>query len=367
MRVDRALAKLRRRLARHGVTSTAAALGAALAGNAVMASPAGLSAAVAGSSLVEVAALAAAGAAGAGAAVQLMASKLTIGVVAASSLLALGSGVYYEAQARAARQSGQLLGREAAQFEAGLRALPARQAGEEERIAAMKAARERPPVPRPEEPPEKPAPVAADALNREIAENPKLRQALGQDFLARYRLKYAPLAKAMGLSDAQLGQLSVGDLRMRADLFDLEQAARLMGLDPATNGSLGGLEQRVRDAHTEAVRAMIGEDGMRQFQEYDRSYAVRDIANQVAAATFYSTTPLTSGQADVLTRLLASSNPTFQRGGEADLDTVDWDGALAQAAGVLPPGQVAALRAVRAQLDLRRLADAARAGKGDEP
>ncbi len=51
MRVDRALEKMRGVLARHGVTSTAAALGAALAGQAVAAVPAGLAASITGAAL----------------------------------------------------------------------------------------------------------------------------------------------------------------------------------------------------------------------------------------------------------------------------------------------------------------------------
>ena len=51
MRVERALDKLRRRLARRGITSTAAALAATLASQPLIAAPAGMAAAVAGSSL----------------------------------------------------------------------------------------------------------------------------------------------------------------------------------------------------------------------------------------------------------------------------------------------------------------------------
>lgn len=51
MRVDRALEKLRERLARRGVTSTTAALAAALASHAVLAAPAGLAASVTGAAL----------------------------------------------------------------------------------------------------------------------------------------------------------------------------------------------------------------------------------------------------------------------------------------------------------------------------
>lgn len=51
MRVERAVEKLRRRLARRGITSTAAALAATLASQPMVAAPAGMAAAIAGASL----------------------------------------------------------------------------------------------------------------------------------------------------------------------------------------------------------------------------------------------------------------------------------------------------------------------------
>jgi hypothetical protein len=55
MRVERALEKLRRRLVRRGITSTAAALGAALASQPTMAAPAGLATTITGVALAGVA------------------------------------------------------------------------------------------------------------------------------------------------------------------------------------------------------------------------------------------------------------------------------------------------------------------------
>src|SRR6185369_15505610 len=63
MRVDRALEKLRERLARRGITSTGAALGVALANQPAIAAPAGLATTIAGTSFAGAALLAGGGAA----------------------------------------------------------------------------------------------------------------------------------------------------------------------------------------------------------------------------------------------------------------------------------------------------------------
>jgi RNA polymerase sigma factor (sigma-70 family) len=364
MRVDRALAKLRHRLAKRGIASTTAILGASLTANAVTAAPAGLSALVAGSALTETAALYGAGTAGGVTiAAHLMASKFTIGVVAACGLLALGSGAYYSEQRRESAQSIVRLHRETDQLEAALRALPS-----SSRTMPVSAGK-----PQPVRPVQgtgatgAKSQALADFLNREIAENPQLRRALGRSFTAEFRLKYTPLAKTLGWSETQLSQLAVADLKMRSDLFDLDQAARLSGDDLSADPSLDALKQRVVNAHADTVSTLIGADGWQRWQDYDRSYAAQDIANQVAGGTFYGAAPLTASQAAALTQVLANNSPAFQQGGAIDPTTLDWDRALAQATAVLPSAQVEALRSVRAQLEQQRLASMAEAGEGGTP
>ncbi len=89
MRVDRALEKLRGRLARRGVTSTAAALGLALANQAGVAAPAGLATSVASAAVAG-----AATAGGLGAVATLFAmSKIKIGIVGAIVLASLSTAV----------------------------------------------------------------------------------------------------------------------------------------------------------------------------------------------------------------------------------------------------------------------------------
>ena len=101
MRVDRALDKLRGKLARHGITTTAAALAAVVAANAVQAAPAGLAATISAAAV-------------AGSAVQastlIVATKAIVmttlqkTIVAAALAAAVGTGVY------AVHQGAQLRG-----------------------------------------------------------------------------------------------------------------------------------------------------------------------------------------------------------------------------------------------------------------
>ena len=102
MRVERALEKLRRRLLRRGITSTAAARGGALASQPTMAAPVGLAATVTGAALAGV--TAGGGVAAAWETLKLMSmTKLKIGAVCAVVGL-LGGGVYVANDGRLAAE-----------------------------------------------------------------------------------------------------------------------------------------------------------------------------------------------------------------------------------------------------------------------
>jgi len=135
MRVERALEKLRGRLARRGVASTAAALALLLGENAVVAAPAGLAVAVSGAAV--------AGTAAGGGAVAfwslMSASKIVTGITAAA-VIAAGVVVVQQQQAIGRLQA------EAAEFQAQNQALPAlraenRRLQQEQQAAADEQAR----------------------------------------------------------------------------------------------------------------------------------------------------------------------------------------------------------------------------------
>lgn len=136
MRVDRALERLRTRLARRGITSTAAALGVVLASQPTVAAPPGLAASIAGASLAGAAVL------GSGSVVTLALSLIefmntakiilgTIGLVAA-----FGLGTYFGGYRLAREETSRDIARTAAS-ESELRALR----DENRRLASELAAR----------------------------------------------------------------------------------------------------------------------------------------------------------------------------------------------------------------------------------
>jgi RNA polymerase sigma factor (sigma-70 family) len=135
MRVDRALDKLRGKLARHGITTTAAALAAVMAANAVQAAPAGLAATIS----------AAAVAGGAVQASTLIAATKIIAmttiqktIVAAAFAAAVGTGIYAVHQSALLRDQIQALQQEQAPLTARIQQLQQEREQASNHLAALR-------------------------------------------------------------------------------------------------------------------------------------------------------------------------------------------------------------------------------------
>lgn len=134
MRTERALEKLRGRLAQRSITSTTAALGIALASQPAIAVPAGLAASVTGVALAGVAAGAGIGGA---AALSLFFMQTKTTVAAAIAVLALGFAVYELNSASREREAADVLARERDALQAQVRGLEQRVAITDEQNAVL--------------------------------------------------------------------------------------------------------------------------------------------------------------------------------------------------------------------------------------
>ena len=272
MKVERAVGKLRRRLVKRGVTSSAAALATVLAGNAVSAAPAGLSAAVAGSALAEVAGLVAAGASG-GVALGLhfMATKTTLGLVAACGPAGAG-------HRRLLSRAVEGLPAVAPRLESRLRASGGR-TGRTPCASAGDGGTDRRS--------EKPAQSAGgeqsgqgrEAVQRDLARfvQPGNRGESAAPACDRSELAggFSPRVWAFWLvpsaclklnstnwpsSTSRCGPISSTWNRVRG----------FLGKNPATDPSVAPLEQQVREAHATAVLGLVGPEDLQRLQDYDR-------------------------------------------------------------------------------------------------
>lgn len=172
--------------------------------------------------------------------------------------------------------------------------------------------------------------------------DPKL-YALGVEaFQAGLPLRFGPLFKALNLAPAQIGKfesLASGHEEAQADIIATAAAQGVAPDDPA----VALLINREDDQYQAAQRALLGEPGYRQLQQFDRIQPVGGIVDKVAVDVALTSTPLSDVQSSQLEQILAGTSSQFQGGGPATPETIDWPAALAQARPILAPAQFTAL------------------------
>lgn len=191
-----------------------------------------------------------------------------------------------------------------------------------------------------------PAPVPVPAAGPRAAnsliewlEDPKvqvLHLAFERSLLAQ---GYGPFFQSERLTPEQIDRLSDLIIRSRADTMDISEISRTRGL--AFNSSELRAERERNAAEVKAdMTALLGVERYARLLDYNRSRRVREYVSNMAGIGAVQGTPFTRETADQLVALLAAATPNYPRGGNADLDRIDWAAVEAQAASFLTPDQL---------------------------
>jgi hypothetical protein len=185
--------------------------------------------------------------------------------------------------------------------------------------------------------PKRTGPISVAAVH---ANNPQLANLWIAAQKAHLNQDYGPLFRSLRLSPEQTEQLkAIMAHQITADQ-DIEAAALAKGLefqDPVVKTQL----RQTDDEAKAAEAALLGPDGFRQLQEYQRSMTARGMVDGLAGVVAF-TDPLTTQQANKLTAILANASQSYRVGKYADLNEVDWSVVDEQARSVLRPAQFAA-------------------------
>ncbi len=371
MRVERALEKLRGRLGRRGVTSTASALGVALANQAVVAAPAGLAATITGAALTGGAVIATG--------FFMSTSTVVLGTVA---LVAGSAALYQTNQSQHVRAELAALAREHAGLRAQVHAAGEREQKSAQQTAALQRELESARVFKATTAPVmsavKPAAGGAGQLTfsaspsggyltlggtpadpAEARRQARAREAVNVDasYTALYRklgwtaeqqeqfrdLMFArkegteqlfiAAVKAAGEKNPQLD---------RAGRFEVFEATQAQGM----------LEEQAE------VRRVFGDAAGQAMERYQTALPMRQVAGQLATALFYTDVPLAPAQAEALIDVLAGT--ASGTGGRIEISSLNVDTAVAQAQGLLNAAQLVELRRVIVRLQEQAKMDRAR-------
>lgn len=337
-RVGRALEKLRVLLARREVTSTTVAVALMLENQAVIAAPAGFATAVAGAAL----------SAGGGFTLsalnllQLMSNtKLAVSLVVIGAFLAVGIATREVRASRLGEASLAAAGRDNAALLGRLRDLGQRAKSVERSVAdlqkavdgaqAAKAGVESVAGVR--------DPVAA---GREfLAAHPEASQLVTTEIRANMMKRYARLFSSLGLAPSQVDRFL--DLMVQSQAGLWWNSARQ---EPVAEFGLADLTKGQRETQ---LHELLGDDGYRQYQEFDRTSTAQQLAAQLGEAMYFTATPLSADQAGKLVQILSQNSGDYQRGKSVSLPSVDWDAVLDRSRTVLTETQLATLAGLRDQ------------------
>jgi RNA polymerase sigma factor (sigma-70 family) len=312
MRVERALDKLHKRFARHGITSTAAALGAALTAHGVGTAPAGLAGAAAGLSFAGCAATAA-GVAGVSSWVQFLTmTHLKVGATAA--VLALGIGGYVGAA-----------------WQRGVQSTSAGTASnaQEERPSVTKSASATTRISISETPDNEPA---APLNPAEDAVNSASQKAMAMSVRSGLDQRYGHLFRRFKLAPAELEKFRDLLTERQLSSFDAVTAALSQGVNVAASpGEVTAVINKVRSDVDENIRAFLGEPRYQSYQEYNANASSYALLELIERRLDYTDAPLQEAQSESLLPILTAARnagPPPAPAAQAPLDT------FAQAIGV---------------------------------
>jgi RNA polymerase sigma factor (sigma-70 family) len=332
-RVERALEKLRLRLARRGVSSTAAVLSLALSSQAIAAAPAGMAATVAASAVTGTSAAAAGSAV---ALVEFMSmSKMFVGGATLVMALTFGGAVQEIRAGRAADAALSRVRMDRDLAHARLKEWETRTADAEADAARLKVETEALRATRGAEKSRASTPVLdgnsgtaeGDAF---MTRHPVVKNLMIEGQRARLAGTYAPLFKLLQLTPAQIERFKEIAMQGRNDAF--------VGLNgELVRYSTGGDR---RQAETE-IRELLGEDGFRFYQDYfETTGLVFQTMTQLAGDLYHTSAPLSVQQAEQLQRILLDERKRTDWSGRLQFD---WASIMAKARDILLPEQLSML------------------------
>jgi RNA polymerase sigma factor (sigma-70 family) len=369
MRVERALDKLHALLTRRGVTSTSAALAVALSAQAVAAAPAGVAASVAGAAFAAGAGTSGL-AAGAGVFTFMSTAKIAATIVVVGGLAGVGFGLYSIQRSQAAEESLAALTAERSAWQAKLREADARATAAEKRAVSAEARTADAPRAVTGDP-AKPAggrggTMSAAELASARDKLDKVKEKLAQEVDAKLvamsdpevqrtriemerigmGLRFSQLYRNLNLTPEQVARFEARWIESRQEGVDILAAAKSNGVAP-DDPVIRTLASQGKEKYENDMRAILGETGFAEYQNYERSYPARDVVGGMLANLTFAGAPLSSDQMNQLTRAIAEQSVSYQKGGRVGErgNDVNWPAVVAQAQQFLSPAQVDQVRA----------------------
>ena len=195
---------------------------------------------------------------------------------------------------------------------------------------------------------------AASVWQRAKAQDKDPRIQLAQIALLRscIGMKYGSLFRTLGLIPEKVAKFEDNVAKHETDFMDGVAAANAQGLstgDPAFDALMRSLNSKIDADYSATQQALLGNDGYRQLQNYDRTVQVRGVVSSLAGAAAVAGVAFTDEQAEQLVDALAASNSDYRGGKTATIQNIDWNLADRQASAFLSDSQLAFFKTFASQ------------------
>ena len=343
-RVERLLERIRRLLARRGITSTATALGIALITETVTAAPKDLASGIAQAAL-NAASVSPAGVITAIALMKSIALSTTfIALVAVTGFLAGGAGLYFNRELTRDEASASAKAKSLAAAESSLgrikRRIASSPAAATPHISSAAAT----------------AGTPTQSLEDQIARDLELSHWKSQLWLSEAILRYGPFLRQHGATQDQMQQIIAAAKKLYADSDDLREIAALAGTQVKADPDLLARQQQITAQYYSTLTGILGTDTANALNTYvvgsqlpsQNGYQTGEakyVADQVAGTAFAEGSFITGDQKAQMTQLLLKYTPNYQPGDPNDSWTLNWSGIVTEAqATSVPASELAALQ-----------------------
>lgn len=145
---------------------------------------------------------------------------------------------------------------------------------------------------------------------RELINKPEVQAMINQQQRAAIDARYAALFSNMNLAPDQVDKLKTLLAERSTTIQDVMSAARDQGIDPRENPA--AFRKLIADAQNEinsSIKSVIGDQGFAQLSNYEQTLPQRNLVNDLQQRLSYTSTPLTSTQAEQLVQILATNAP----------------------------------------------------------
>jgi hypothetical protein len=201
-----------------------------------------------------------------------------------------------------------------------------------------------------------------ERLRIEVADRAKARAAhaelqpiLAEETRLTARLDFGALYTDLGLDRdaiARFEDILAEHAVARRDLYGAADELGVSTGDPA----FAALDDSIWTEQNTAIAELLGQEGLRKFEAFERESPQRSLVSQLAGLTYYSEHPLTLEDGQALMKVMMSHGSP-QTSGRPDnrMMGTDWDGVFQDAGAILSPGQMEVWSLITARVRLSNL------------